>query len=109
GGNLGTRLNPGSVAMRRFGIDDEEKDTRLLWGERFEALLLLHAFLYRIITRLDVDNVVEQKSDIAKAVMSHGFEIVQTLITDIEPPEQPRPRRRNRERMQQLDSSEFVL
>uniref|UniRef100_A0A803MR36 Uncharacterized protein n=1 Tax=Chenopodium quinoa TaxID=63459 RepID=A0A803MR36_CHEQI len=42
-------------------------------------------------------------------VMSHGFEIVQTLITDIEPPEQPRPRRRNRERMQQLDSYEFVL
>lgn len=59
----------------------------------------IQAYVFDVIRatvpRLNVDDVFEQKSDIAKAVadelekaMSHyGFEIVQTLIVDIEPDE----------------------
>ncbi|KAH0460292.1 hypothetical protein IEQ34_010955 [Dendrobium chrysotoxum] len=40
------------------------------------------------VPKLSIDDVFEQKNDIAKAAMStYGYEIVQTLIVDIEPDE----------------------
>ncbi|KAJ0099086.1 hypothetical protein Patl1_22101 [Pistacia atlantica] len=37
------------------------------------------------VPKMDLDDVFEQKNEIAKAMSAYGYEIVQTLIVDIEP------------------------
>ena len=62
---------------------------------RFFTWVYLLAVIRASIPKLELDDVFEQKNDIAKSVeqelekamFAYGYEIVQTLIVDIEPDE----------------------
>ncbi|KAJ0041951.1 hypothetical protein Pint_19299 [Pistacia integerrima] len=49
----------------------------------------IQAYVFDVIRasvpKMDLDDVFEQKNEIAKAMSAYGYEIVQTLIVDIEP------------------------